>query len=109
MQLTFTAKTNKDYVMINTAEFRLKDGTLLTIDRDETRYSIENGILQMEWTGCYLWEINSINIFNEPAYLNEDSIKLFEAAELFKLNLEDDADSDYEVTDVRVYHREKVF
>lgn len=43
MILNITGKTNKDYVMINTAKLTLPDENVLTIDRDNTEYSIEDG------------------------------------------------------------------
>lgn len=103
MRICFTAKTNKDYVMINTAVFQLKCGIRVTVDRDRTEWGIEDGKLAMEWRECYLWEVNDIGVFDAPAYLNEYGAELFEGAKLVELNLEDDADSDYEVTDIEFF------
>lgn len=102
MTIYFTAKTNKDYVMINTAKFTLPNGDVLTIDRNSTEYSIdENGNLEMEWDDCYLWAINGCHIFDGEAYIDN----IFELSELLEnsmleFELEDDADEDYEVTEV---------
>lgn len=101
MRISFRAKTNRYYVMVNTAVFELNSGIRVTVDRNITEWYVSpDHILDMEWSECYLWEVNDISIFNFPAYLNEDAAKLFEGAKLIALNLEEDADSDYEVTDV---------
>lgn len=97
MDLTFVVETNKKYVAINTAIFQLKDGGTITLDREETYYSsLKNGFLTMEWHDVYLWEINGINIFDEP-YQPADIyfIALIEDCEFVEFVLEDDADSDY--------------
>lgn len=101
MKISFTAATNKEYVMINTAEFDLQCGIRVTVDRDETEWSIKDGILEMEWNGCYLWEINGINISDGPVYLNESAPELFKGAVLAGFNIEDDADENYTVTGIR--------
>ena len=72
MRIWFKCKTNKDYVMINTAEFVLPNNTALTIDRTQTEYGIdENGILNMTWGGCYLWAVNGYTLFNDEAYITD--------------------------------------
>lgn len=105
MRIEFTGTTNKDYVMINTAKFKLKSGSVITVDRGETDWSIDNGRLEMEWLGCYIWAIDDMNIFDQEDeyghpvntyYAMTEFKKLVEGAEL-KLELEDDADEDYEV------------
>lgn len=101
MNIEFTAKTNKSYCMINTVTFRLPEGTTLTIDREITDYSIEDGELSMVWEHCYIWEINGVNIFDREFPLNSDAASLLETAELICVDLEDDADPDYYVRDIR--------
>lgn len=100
MKLEFTAKTNKTYVMINTAVFHLKTGGTITIDRNTTEYDIEDGKLSMTWRDIYIWEINGENVCNEPIYPSENLIRLLEGAKV-ELILEDDADHDYEVESVK--------
>ena len=100
MRIWFKCKTNKDYVMINTAEFVLPNNTALTIDRTQTEYDIdENGILDMTWGGCYLWAVNGYTLFNDEAYITDyDGFSaLLKNADL-NITLEDDADEDYEVS-----------
>lgn len=98
MRLNITGKTNKDYVMINTAKLTLPDGNVLTIDRDNTEYSIEDGNICMNWDYCYLWAVNDIDVFMVKAYLdnNQELISILNQGKL-ELELEDDADPDYKV------------
>ena len=99
MILNITGKTNKDYVMINTAKLTLPDGNVLTIDRDNTEYSIEDGNICMNWDYCYLWAVNDIDMFMVNAYLDGDNKELISILNQGKLELEleDDADPDYVV------------
>ena len=99
MDISFNARTNKDYMMINTAIFHLKDGGTITIDRDETFYTLENNVLDMTWHNVYIWEINGYNVFETLAYPTEDLVDLLDGAWV-ELVLEDDADTDYTVTDI---------
>lgn len=100
MTLGFKAKTNKDYCMINGARFILKNGTEILIDRTWTNFEIEDGILNMTWDDCYLWELCGINIFDKEAYLGDEMTRLLNNADLIELELEDDADDDYKVWDI---------
>lgn len=100
MRIEFTAKTNRKVCMINNATFVLAGGGTITIDREDTEYSINKGILRMTWRNCYIWEINGVNIFSEPVFPNDDIEKLMKGARFLKFNLEDDAGPDYKVTNV---------
>lgn len=105
--LCFTARTNKEYCMINTLVATMPDGRKYVFDRDTTEYSIEdNGDLFMDWYGIYLWEADDIHIDgDEPFYIDikSDFFKdIFEKAE-FSFELEDDADEDYRVADITLY------
>jgi len=103
MIIEFKAKTNKDYCMVNTAIFHLKDGGNITIDRKETYFSVKNGILSMDWEGCYLWEVNGEAIFDGhyyPFIADAFSITNLLKGSWVELCLEDDAEEDYIVTDV---------
>lgn len=100
MNISFVAKTNKDYCMVNTAIFHLKQGGTITVDRGRTEYSITNGILSMEWISCYIWAINGEKVFSEEvSVLSDNFAHLLEDAWV-KFELEDDADDDYSVTDI---------
>ena len=96
MRIEFKGTTNKDYVMVNTAKFRLKNGSVITIDRDETEYTVEDGKIDMLWRGCYLWAIDDFNITGDDAYITDakEFMALVNDAKL-ELELEDDADEDY--------------
>ena len=59
MRICFTGTTNKNYVMVNTLILKNnKDESKpdIVIDRDLTEYTIEDGIIKMEWRGCYEWD-----------------------------------------------------
>lgn len=92
MRIEFECKTNKPYVMINTLQCRTDKG-MLTIDRDETEYTIEDdGTMSMTWNGCYLWDGEDIH------YLSKCKAKeLVQAIQSVEFELEDDADDDYTV------------
>jgi len=111
MRLEIYGTTNHDYCMVNTAIFHLEDGGTITIDRDETEYSIspnDDGTynLSMLWNGCYLWAINDKTVIESESdgrvyNLNSWSLaRLLECATL-ELSLEDDApDQDYQITNL---------
>ena len=106
MRISFTCTTNKPYTRINTAVFTLKNGTTVTVDRDESDFlnepSEEAGNpreLTMDWVGCYIWAINDCNIFGSNGFhlYDVDAIEEFkslvqDAAVSFEL--EDDAPDD---------------
>lgn len=101
MKLEFVCKTNKDFVMVNTAKFELADGVIITVDRKETESSTYEGNLNMLWKDCYLLTFNDFNIVDDKELMldsdNDDVMKMFQTAKLLELGLEDDADEDYEV------------
>lgn len=103
MRISFKAKTNKDYVMINALKLQLRTGSILTLDRQSTEFTIgkpnESGkrTLDMEWFDCYLWEIDEVNAFEQEFLLADGFEKVFVGATLTELELEDDADEDYSV------------
>lgn len=105
MRISFSCKTNKDYVMVNTLKVQLNSGSVLTLDRHNTEYSISDPdkagecLLDMEWINCYLWAIDGETLWDDDkALIVEDCEKLFEGARLIELELEDDADEDYYVS-----------
>ena len=102
MQLNITGKTNHNYCMVNTAIFHLQGGGTITLDRKETQYSIHDGIIDMDWIDLYLWAVNQCNIFGSDYYTEfdpEELCSLLKGAWLY-LELEDDADEDYKITDI---------
>lgn len=110
MRVYFECKTNKPYMMINTATFHLADGGTITLDRQETEFSVTDDRLEMLWKGVYFWAINERNIFSSSGFFPDvDDYTLDELKKLFRsakveLNLEDDApDEDYEVKVISFY------
>jgi hypothetical protein len=104
MNLIFKARTNKDYCMINTAVFHLVNGGTITIDRKQTRFSITDGVLEMEWEEIYLWAVNGENIFDSsyyPLYPDEKAMRNLIKFAQVEFELEDDADEDYIVDNIR--------
>lgn len=101
MRLIIEGKTNRDYVMVNTAKVTLPSGDVYTIDRDCTEYTIDtaNGYLSMTWDMCYLHMINDISPFGRnTAYLSsDDGFQDILNEGTLELELEDDADPDYVV------------
>lgn len=106
MDIYITGKTNKDYLAIDSAEFKLPSGTILTIRRAVTEYSIsENGDLEMKWEDCYILAVDGYYIFETPDY-GEVEFSDVAAMEFSKIPfanveavLDDDeaADADYSV------------
>ena len=99
--------TNKKVCAINIAEFTLKNGTKLTIDRKRTEYRIVQDkntgeyCVNMDWYECYLWAINDYHIFRS------EEAQLFDAEEINRLLQEavmeiipEDDVADYYVDDV---------
>ena len=110
MQIAFECKTNKDYMMINTAIFHLKDGGELTIDRDSTEWSIDNdGNMEVIFKNIYFWAINDYHVFADGDGYSfypteeEEVKKLLSGDVTVTLELEDDADEDYEVEVINYY------
>lgn len=105
MRISFSCRTNKKYVRVNALKVQLNSGSVLTLDRHNTEYSISDPdkagerSLDMEWMNCYLWAIDEENLWcGDKALIEEDCEKLFEGARLIELELEDDADEDYYVS-----------
>lgn len=93
MKLYFNGTTNGEYIYINTISFRLMSGKIITIDRDESFYSInKDGLFTMEWKNIYIWDKE------EPTYLyNEKDLGLFKDALIESVDIEDDAPEGYTV------------
>ena len=98
MNLHFSCSTNAKEVYVNTANFTLKSGSVLTIDRKMTEYSVIDGRLEMDWYDCYLWAIDDENIFGDDEAILKDTdavSKLLSDAPRCELNIEDDAPKNY--------------
>ena len=90
MRICVKGTTNKNYVMINTLILKNKkdESKVIVIDRDLTEYTIEDGIIKMEWRGCYVWDGENPN-YN----INDLDLNDYEAT----IEAEDDAPEDYEL------------
>ena len=91
MRICFIGTTNKNYVMVNTLILKNNNDEskpVIVIDRDLTEYTIEDGIIKMEWRGCYVWDGENPN-YN----INDLDLNDYEA----DIELEDDAPEDYEL------------
>ncbi len=98
MNIIFECKTNmpKEPVMINTVTFYLKNGSYITVDRDETEVDVDrDGTFDMTWKGCYLWNINDCNIFGDNGYHINDA----DAIEEFKSLVGNVITAEFEVED----------
>ena len=94
---------------INTVNFVIKkDGlrTKITIDRDSTEWTYNDGALSMRWNNCYLWAINDCHLFvtedeNGTHYglynLDVEELRSLLDGAICYFELEDDAPEDYQV------------
>lgn len=97
MRITFRSKNIKspEYLWIKSCIFRLPEGTRITVERDETTCSIQDGTAFMQWRGCHVRALNGYNIFEDPvpAYVQgygaEEFVKLVSDAKA-EFILEDD-------------------
>lgn len=86
-----------DYPMVNTATFKMKDDTTLTVDRIHTEYIMhKDGTYSMEWRECYLHRVNDELIFqnSEHALLGEDAADYLNKAAEVILEIEDDVEDE---------------
>lgn len=91
MNIYFEGKTNYREIMVNNAIFILKDGSKVTVDRDETGFSFYgNGQYEMQWSGIYIWD------GEKGDYVDDESI--FDGAFLDKIEYEDDAPADCRIS-----------
>ena len=96
MRLEFVGKVNKklpDGMMINVAHFTFPDSEIdVVVDRDETEWTVnDDGSYDMVWRSCYFWDGD--HEYYAPLML-ADVLNKMEV----KLEIEDDAPADYEVT-----------
>ena len=89
MMIYFECKTNTDYPYVNSATFIYK-GMEVTIDRDSTYYTYEDGWLSMDWESLYICEGDSFD-YDIPADFPKYAI-------LKEVCVEDDAPDGYEFT-----------
>lgn len=104
-------KETRNYIgdAINTIEFALQDGRIITIDRDYSEMEVDrpDGAEYAEdfchyesvWKEIYdLDEAESYASFiDEAAYISDDDINDFKGAEIASINIEDDAPTAYKI------------
>lgn len=77
-------------VWVNAAIVELADGRTVTVDRDETEFTVDNGNVSMQWNNCYIWD-------GEQAEYNITE-EMFEGARVKEIEVEDDADEEYDIS-----------
>ena len=100
MKIYIKGNINKNYLAIDTIDFITQNGTIFTVDRTSSEYTIdENGMLDMTWKCCYLRAVNGCHIFSDEVYLEgaREFEKLVKGAKV-RVNIEEDADKDYKVS-----------
>ena len=91
MKLIFKGK-NKGYdVWVKSMIFHLADGPYIKVNRTITEYTVDDGVLNMTWTGCY--------VEREDKRKSDYSINpaMFKGAEIVDISLRDDAPEGYEL------------
>ena len=81
----FECKSNFDPPMVNAAIFDTPSGEI-RIDRDTTYYSLEDGMLSMEWCNPYIYDSDK---YGDMEY--RIPAELFANATLKELEIEEDA------------------
>ena len=95
MKIEFTGTyknkiVEKEPLYLNTISIKRNDGKIVTIDRDETNYNIENGEADILFVGSYEWT-------NEAFYPKYENIDLYDNALIVGYEIEDDAPEDYDL------------
>ncbi len=93
MEFTGTYKNDiveKEPLYLNTIIIKRNDGKIVTIDRDETNYTIENGIINILFRGFYEWS-------NDQHYPKYEDIELYDNATIIQFEIEDDAPKNYDL------------
>lgn len=91
MKIIFKGK-NKGYdVWVKSMIFHLVDGRYVKLNRTITEYTVDDGVLNMTWKGCY--------IQNDEKKKNDHSINpaMFKDANIVDISLRDDAPEGYEL------------
>lgn len=96
MKIEFTGTyknkiVEKESLYLNTISIKRNDGKIVTIDRNETDYTIENGIVDILFRGIYEWDCET------AIYPNNKDIDLYNNALIIGYEIEDDAPSGYDL------------
>ena len=93
MRVSFSAKVfesdNCKGIWLNTIRVQKQDGSIVTIDRDTTEYSINGHTADITFRDVYAWD-------DETGTANYDlQVEDFVGAKLLDYDVEDDADDEY--------------
>lgn len=73
MTLTFKGTNNDKDVWIKSVIFKLPDGRHVPVNRNITKYVVDDGQLSMTWQGCYIPEKHS-NYSLNPSEFNKSEL-----------------------------------
>lgn len=91
---TYKNEITKQYgLMLNLLYVRLKSGDIITLDRDETEYTLENGTADIVFRNTYDWNSDEEEFFPNYDLCPED----FDGAEIVEYEIEDDAPEGYDL------------
>ena len=96
MKIEFTGTyknkiVEKESLYLNTISIKRNDGKTVIIDRNETDYTIENGIVDILFRGIYEWDCET------AIYPNNKDTDLYNNALIVGYEIEDDAPSGYDL------------
>ena len=111
MKIEFTGTyknkiVEKESLYLNTISIKRNDGKIVIIDRNETDYTIENGIIDILFRGIYEWDHETAIYPNRgiyewdcetAIYPNNKDTDLYNNALIVGYEIEDDAPSGYDL------------
>ena len=104
MKIEFNGEYNNkivedEGVRLNTITIKRTDGKKVVLDRDETNYTIENGVVDIVFRGIYEWDDDAIYPDNMA------DLHLYDQAEIIDYCIEDDVPEGY---DLRITKGQKI-
>ncbi len=91
-----------DFVMVNMAIIKLyrsdNDVKYIYIDRDTTRYDIEDGKIDMTWENVYVYNLEALEAYDETEYVTLEGEDEFINADFCGFIYEDESPNDYHVS-----------
>lgn len=95
MRVSFSAKIfesdNCKEIWLNTIRVQKQDGSIVTLDRDTTEYSINGHTAEITFRDVYIWD-DETSTADYDLHLND-----FAGAKLLDYDVEDDADDEYKL------------
>jgi hypothetical protein len=104
MSLVLKGTTNNDNLYLNNIILIDKDGKETTIDRDNTEWGVQHGVISIELKNLYIWKI----LKDECNYSKSDINRSFQNAVDFKIEIEDDAPEEYKLDITEIYYNYEV-